>query len=118
MLVKFYLSDKHYKLRSKMITETKYPIGCMVFFRYASDDLDAKRYGYVSFESLTSLDEDGFGETPSGIIDEMVAYYHDPKDSLGENFLDFVKDYASGKNQGSDLFIDNIVRFVFSRKDI
>lgn len=100
-----------------MITETKYPIGCMVFYRYADDDLDAKRYGYVSFESLTNLDEDEFSPTPSGVIDEMVLYYHDPHDSLGENYASFVKHYVAN-SAFDDLFITNIVKFVFSREEI
>jgi hypothetical protein len=105
-----------------MITETEYPIGCMVFYHYEDDDLDpkryGKRYGYVSFESLTNLDEDELSTTPSGIIDEMVAYYHDPSESVKENYFDFIKHYFLGKGYGSDLCIDNIVKFVFSREEI
>ena len=102
-----------------MITKPNYPIGCMVFFRYASDDLDAKRYGYVSFESLTNLDEDDyeFSTTPSGVFDEMVAHYHDPYDSLGENYVSFVKHYVAD-SAFDDLFINNVVKFIFSREDI
>lgn len=100
-----------------MITETKYPIGCLVFYRYEDDDLDDKRYGYVSFESLTNLDEDEFSPTPSGVIDEKVLYYHDPYDSLGENYTSFVKHYVTTSSFG-DLRIDNIVKFVFSPEEI
>ena len=97
-----------------------YPIGCLVYYHYTDDDSNDKRYGYVSFESLTNLDEDEFSTTPSGITDERVAYYHDPYDNLRENYLDFIKHYAFNKELGSDLdlFIDNVVKFVFSREDI
>ena len=98
------------------MTEQTYPIGCVVNYEWRNGD---KGVGYVSFEINEFPDEIPMDEakTASGIRDSEILYYHDPHETVAENFWDFIKTKPFDR-WNDELFVVLVVSFTFAPSEV
>lgn len=98
------------------MTEQTYPIGCVVNYEWRNGD---KGFGYVSFETNDFPDDVEMDEaqTPSGVYDSDVLYYHDLHETVAENFWDFIKTKPFGNADG-DFTVSSLVCFTFAPSEV
>ena len=94
------------------MTEQTYPIGCVVNYEWRNGD---KGVGYVSFETNDFPDDVEMDEaqTPSGICDSEILYYHDTHETVAENFWDFIKTKPFDLDH-DELIVTSVVSFTFA----
>lgn len=104
------------------MTEQTYPIGCVVNYEWRNGD---KGVGYVSFETNDFPDDVEMDEaqTPSGVYDSDVLYYHDLHETVAENFWDFIKTKPFGNADlnhvhAGDFTVSSLVCFTFAPSEV
>ena len=102
------------------MTEQTYPIGCVINYERSNGD---KGVGYVSFETNEFPDDVEMDEaqTPSGICDSEILYYHDTHETVAENFWDFIRTVdvpARWVGIADEFTVTSLVSFTFAPSEV
>ena len=102
------------------MTEQTYPTGCVINYERSNGD---KGVGYVSFETNEFPDDVEMDEaqTPSGICDSEILYYHDTHETVAENFWDFIRTVdlpARWVGIADEFTVSSLVCFTFAPSEV